>query len=90
MPKTLTEKLGDLSQFVVGQLPVFEHRLNELQSDVKAIEERLRQLESEAAKRHTSAEEKLRQLEKSSDRSWQFWLAILAAGVAILIALLKK
>lgn len=89
MAKSPSERINDLTHHVTGQFPVFQHRLNELQTQVEALGERLRSLELSASQRIASVEERTRQLEKLSDRGWQVWLALIAAGLALLVAFLK-
>jgi len=57
-----------------------------LQSVVAETEESLVQLVT----RSISLEERIKSLEKHSDRTWQVWLALGAAITALLVAFLKK
>ena len=44
----------------------------------------------ELSSRLATTEEKCRMLEKLSDRGWQGWLALIGAGLALLVAFLKR
>lgn len=57
-----------------------------LRDDIKRLTDRNAATEAKNA----ALEERCKALEKGTDRNWQFWLALLAAGVAIVIAVVKR
>jgi len=89
----LEKQLVELQSSNGLRLDQAEKRLDELlTADEKQRAEiaELRSKLSSSESRIAVLEERARQLEKLSDRSWQFWLAILAASVAILLSIFKK
>ena len=99
-PRNNTDKINDLAREVavlgaksderaanaVIAETLARERMASTEEELKEMREKHAIVEAKLA----ATEERCRSLEKNSDRGWQFWLAILAAGVAILIALLKK
>ncbi len=68
-------------------------RLEDLSSSIKKLEatiEKLQEKQSEATAKLAAFDERLKALDKISDRHWQIWLAIGGAALALLVALLKK
>jgi len=45
---------------------------------------------SELTAKLAALEERCKSLETGSSRNWQVWLALLAAGIALLVSFLKK
>ena len=90
---TNSEKIDDLLRRMTQIETRLEERttqtrreLDALQSVVAETEESLVQLVT----RSISLEERIKSLEKHSDRTWQVWLALGAAITALLVAFLKK
>ncbi|MEO2089381.1 MAG: hypothetical protein ABGY75_07780 [Gemmataceae bacterium] len=63
-----------------------DSQLKETKEKVEKIEERVRVGEIKL----TDLEGRVKALEKGTDRNWQVWLALIGAGLALLVAFLKK
>jgi hypothetical protein len=97
---TLTERFEELTervrvqeasldrQRVATELAV-EHLERQL-ADRARVAEQLQARVAELMAKNATLDEKCRTLEKHSDRTWQVWLALLVAGVGLLVSLLKK
>jgi hypothetical protein len=59
-------------------------------ADRARVAEQLQAKVAELMAKNAALDEKCRTLEKHSDRTWQVWLALLVAGVGLLVSLLKK
>jgi predicted nuclease with TOPRIM domain len=93
MAKTNTEKIEELSTLVSGQLPLLKHQMEEARrenSELKQSVQRLTDQVNDLNRRLTTVEQRCTTLEKHSDRTWQVWLALLVAGIGLLVSLLKK
>jgi DNA repair exonuclease SbcCD ATPase subunit len=77
------EKQRDLNDFAHG---AFDSQLKEAKERVEKIEERVRVGELKL----TDLEGRVKALEKGTDRNWQVWLALIGAGLALIVAFLKK
>ncbi len=77
------ERLETSSGIEIGQL-------KELLKDIQATIKEMNLSQSKLAERVATLEQRCTALEKVADRSWQGWLAIIAAGLALLVALLKR
>lgn len=86
MAKTNTEKIEELSTLVTRELPIINYQLGELQRTVQRLADQVNDLN----RRLATVEQRCTTLEKHSDRTWQVWLALLVAGVGLLVSLLKK
>jgi hypothetical protein len=89
----LTRRFDDVVSDFKEYLIVTDNDVKRLEAELaerKKAEERLSDRVDELMRKNAVLEERCRNLEKLSDRNWQGWLALIAAGVAILIALFKK
>ncbi len=92
-PQTNTDRINELSTHLTTlgvqlneRSQVFQEADRVQSADIKALEK-----QTEALLQRTSAmEQRCSALEKHSDRSWQIWLALLAAGLALLVSIVKK
>jgi hypothetical protein len=97
---TLTERLEGLMERVQTLEAALNRQQAIAESAVKYLEKQLvdraraeEQLHNKFAEltaKNAALDEKCRTLEKHSDRTWQVWLALLVAGVGLLVSLLKK
>ena len=91
--ETIDEQLDELEDLFENQRLVAEFRLSELARQLierVRIDEQLQNKIVELSSRLATTEEKCRMLEKLSDRGWQGWLALIGAGLALLVAFLKR
>lgn len=77
------DQLGATTEKDYGRIEDAVRDLGELLDTLKNDSNERR----ETAGRH---DERIKTLEKRDDRKWQVWLAIGGAGLALLVALLKK
>lgn len=84
--KTVSQKVDELTEKVVGHIPTANYRLDELKDEMAELQERVRVGEIKL----TDLEGRVKALEKGTDRNWQVWLALIGAGLALLVAFLKK
>lgn len=77
------EKQRDLNDFAHG---AFDSQLKEAKEKADRSDERVRGLEIKTV----DLEGRVKALEKGTDRNWQVWLALIGAGLALLVAFLKK
>ncbi len=71
---------------VVIEIEHLEENLKRHQSELKDFQ----QLQLRTTERLAIVEQRCVALEKVSDRHWQVWLALAGAGLALLVAFLKK
>jgi DNA repair exonuclease SbcCD ATPase subunit len=100
----LTQKIGDqerrldhLTIFVELQIAKLEQGLKDCQASLKELSREQQQTATKQAERlaaveakNASLDERCQALQKLSDRGWQIWLALIGAGLALLVAFLKK
>lgn len=92
-PKTNTERIVELLQRVeqLGtkldeRSETFRDADGDQQANVKALEKANEAL----IQRIAVLEEKCANLQRGSDRAWQVWLALIGAGLSLVISLVKK
>jgi hypothetical protein len=100
LAQTNTERINDLVRDVAilgtrvdERSSRFETTDDRQQTAIDALELLVEQLQLRLAAvegRNVATEERCRNLEKLSDRSWQGWLALIGAGLALLVAFLKN
>lgn len=87
--KQLQELLKDFAAF--REITNLRVNLHEGQlADRVRVDDTLQQKLAELMSKVATIEERSRALEKLSDRGWQVWLALVGAGLALLVALLRK
>lgn len=100
MAQTNTDRINDLMKDVAILGAKYDERwaqalkenqqahreLEAVRVELKELLKRLSALEAKNA----SLEERCQALQKLSDRGWQGWLALIGAGLAIIVALIKK
>jgi hypothetical protein len=64
--------------------------LKEAVKELKQSDQKQTDVDHDTIRRIAVLEQRCAALEKHSDRSWQVWLALLGALVALLIAIFKK
>lgn len=79
-------KLDERTSVASVDVDVFEKRIGRIEEELKLIREKVAAIEVRAA----TSDERLRSLERNSDRGWQVWLSVVAAGFAFVVAILKK
>jgi hypothetical protein len=79
----------ELAVFVSTQ-KIRQENLEKLMLDQTVTITKLQERLVDLATKITSLEERCKALELGSSRSWQVWLALLGASLALLVALLKK
>ena len=100
MSQTNTDRINDLVKEVAILGTKLDERsaqsskdnekiLSELASTRDELKQTLDRVAALEAKNAT-LEERCQALQKLSDRGWQGWLALIGAGLALLVALLKK
>jgi hypothetical protein len=91
--KTNTEKIEELTARVAEQFPLINYQLGELKRDIDEIKQSVQKSIDSANdfnSRLSALEQRCAALEKHSDRTWQVWLALLGALLALAVALFKK
>lgn len=98
--KTDGEKVDELVREVVQmkataaareeQAKLDEARYRAELADLRAESRRLADRQAATEAKNAALEQRLAAGEKHDDRTWQAWLALIGAGVAVLVALLKK
>jgi len=89
----LTKRVQELEAVLDKYRALNDVLLKSLESQVVErvkVDDLLQNKQAEMAAKTAVVEERCRALEKHSDRSWQVWLALTGAGLALLVALLKK
>lgn len=87
--KTVSQKIEDLTEKVVGHIPTANYRLDELKGEMAELQERVRDLESKTV----DLEGRVKALEKGTDRFWQIApmvISVVGVIVSLVIALSKK
>lgn len=90
---TNTQKIDELTRRVGEHIPLAEFRLDQQHQETEGVKQRVKVLEDKepvVLQRMAALEERCKSLEKNSDRTWQVWLALISAGVALVVSLLKK
>ncbi|HET6572681.1 MAG TPA: hypothetical protein VFG68_03690 [Fimbriiglobus sp.] len=93
MAKTNTEKIEELSARIAEPFPLINYQLGELKKDIeelKQLAQKLTDSTHETNRRLAAVEQRSSALEKHSDRTWQVWLALLGALLALAVAFFKK
>lgn len=98
--KTDGQKVDDLTERVVRLETAFTHRSEKADeaaeqfraelADLRAEVRRVADRQAAADGKQAATDQRCTALEKRADRAWQVWLAVVAAGLALLVALLKK
>ena len=89
MAKSPTEQIQELKASLAeldASLQVLTERVENVKQDVEHLNRRNDELLTKLA----TLEERCLALQKLSDRGWQTWLALIGAGLAILVAFRKK
>ena len=100
MPKNHTDLIDELTKRVEANTLTIEslstsHNLSTRNTeagiaDLKAMVKEIQTILNKQGERTATLESKCVTLEKHTDRTWQVWLALGAAIVALLVAFLKK
>ena len=91
--EAIDDQVDELEDLYENHRLVVEFRLSEHARQLierVRIDEQLQNKIVDLSSRLAATEEKSRMLEKLSDRGWQGWLALIGAGLALLVALLKR
>jgi ElaB/YqjD/DUF883 family membrane-anchored ribosome-binding protein len=98
--KTDGQKVDELTERVARLEAVFEVRSAQAAGEYQHVLAEFADLRSEVRRvldrqaatdaKQTATDHRCAALEKQGDRNWQAWLALVGAGLALLVALLKK
>lgn len=91
--EAIDEEIDELVAAFESHRIVTEFHLKELDKQMVErirFEEQLQLRLAELSTKLAALEETSRMLEKLSDRGWQGWLALIGAGLALLVAFLKR
>jgi hypothetical protein len=86
----LARKHDRLAAITEQQITHLAEGMKEVQAAVKDVAKDQQQTAMKSTERTAAVEQRCTALEKLSDRGWQGWLALIGAGLALLVALLKK
>lgn len=90
---TNTEKIEQLIPKVIKLETLLEEKADRLGHEISLLREdfrRVQQLCDTHVQKLAALEERCKSLETGATRNWQVWLALLAAGIALLVSFLKK
>ena len=90
---TNSEKIEQLIPAVAKLETLVEEKADRLNREISLVRDdvrRLQQLTESHVQKLAALEERCKSLETGASRHWQVWLALLAAGVALLVSFLKK
>jgi uncharacterized protein YoxC len=91
--ENLSDRVETLALAMEGLRARSGVQIDQLQALIKDIQATIKELNlssSKLAERVAALEQRCAALEKVADRSWQVWLAIIGAGVALFVAHLKR
>lgn len=89
----LTNRVQDLEVALTKYQAVTDFALKTMEAQITdrtKVDDDLRNRVVDLTAKNAASEERLRTLEKLSDRSWQIWLAFIVTGLAVLAAFFKK
>lgn len=64
--------------------------VRELLKDVQSVVKEVQTGQTKLTERTAALEQRCAALEKQADRGWQLWLALIGAGLALIVAIFKK
>ena len=91
--ESIDERLEELDRAFENHRAIADFHMDHLEAELTErakIDDQLQAKFAEQAAKNAAMEEKIRMLEKLSDRGWQGWLALIGAGLALLVAFLKR
>lgn len=91
--ESIASKLEELDRAIESLSDIADFHKDHLEAQLAErvrIDEQLQNKIVDLSSRLSTTEEKCRMLEKLSDRGWQGWLALIGAGLALLVAFLKR